>query len=485
MKKFFKENWMFLLFVVPFALICIQNKTPENDIWFLLNNGKYIFAHGLPHVDPFTIHDGLSLVMHQWLTSALFWVLFSTFKKTGIIVMIYIMSIVLMYCHYKLLYTVSKNKKISILLTAIAFSLMPDFIVTRPQIFTYLILISELTILEKYIKKADWKVLILLPFLSVLLSNLHAAMWFFQFIFFLPFLLNTIRMKGITIDKVSPKPLLITMILMGGGGLLNPYGVGAITYIFKSYGFPVLSESIKEMRPLTFDDNHFKIIACLLFGLLCIMTFRKDVKLDIRHFLFLCGTTILGFMHLKGYPYFILLFSYCMAYIYRQLKWKKIHFDKYLKALGVGCKMGLLAMLPVTFILTVYYSVTNYDFQNGYIGDIGGYLSDNYVKEDIILYVDYDNGGYTEYLGIKSFIDPRAELFFKKMNGKRDIYLEYYALKKNKDFDFDAFIKNYRFTHLIVDVDSNLDDYMASREDFEVVFTQASGYRKLYVAKDL
>ena len=57
--KFIKKYWYFSLLVIPFVLVCLENKTPDNDIWFLFNNGKYVLNYGIPHTDPFTIHIGL------------------------------------------------------------------------------------------------------------------------------------------------------------------------------------------------------------------------------------------------------------------------------------------------------------------------------------------------------------------------------------------------------------------------------------------
>ena len=47
---------------------------PDNDIWFLLNNGRYVINSGIPVVDPFTIHEGLKYVMQQWGTSLFFYI---------------------------------------------------------------------------------------------------------------------------------------------------------------------------------------------------------------------------------------------------------------------------------------------------------------------------------------------------------------------------------------------------------------------------
>ncbi len=64
-----------LLFLVFLFLPCLFfiNNTLDNDIWFLLNSGRYVFAHGIPYMEPFTIHQGFDFVMQQWLSACIFW----------------------------------------------------------------------------------------------------------------------------------------------------------------------------------------------------------------------------------------------------------------------------------------------------------------------------------------------------------------------------------------------------------------------------
>ena len=44
----------------------------NNDLWFLLASGKYVLERGIPHIEPLTLHEGLSFVVQQWLTSVIF-----------------------------------------------------------------------------------------------------------------------------------------------------------------------------------------------------------------------------------------------------------------------------------------------------------------------------------------------------------------------------------------------------------------------------
>ena len=43
-------------------------------------------------------------------------------------------------------------------------------------------------------------------------------------------------------------------------------------------------------------------------------------------------------------------------------------------------------------------------------------------KENIILYTDYDTGSYLEWKKYKVYIDPRAEVFIKRNNKRKDIF---------------------------------------------------------------
>ncbi|HAB66029.1 MAG TPA: hypothetical protein DCE23_01545, partial [Firmicutes bacterium] len=151
-------------------------------------------------------------------------------------------------------------------------------------------------------------------------------------------------------------------------------------------------------------------------------------------------------------------------------------------------------MLFITLIFTTYLSYCNYSFEDIYIDDIVDYMLDNYDKDDIKLYVEFNNGAYAEYMGIKSYIDTRAELFLKNSNGKDDIFDEsIHIFENDKFFDYDAFVNKYGFTHILVNmyINSNFDEYLQSNDKYEVVYEQhfddtsdSFVMRKLYALKE-
>ena len=54
------------------------------DTYFIINLGRYVLEHGIPHVDPFTIHENLQLVAQQWLSGVLFWEAYKNFGSNGL-----------------------------------------------------------------------------------------------------------------------------------------------------------------------------------------------------------------------------------------------------------------------------------------------------------------------------------------------------------------------------------------------------------------
>ena len=42
----------------------------SNDLWFLLATGREIIDNGIPYENPFALHDGMRIVVQQWLLAS-------------------------------------------------------------------------------------------------------------------------------------------------------------------------------------------------------------------------------------------------------------------------------------------------------------------------------------------------------------------------------------------------------------------------------
>ena len=467
--KFINKYWYYLLIFIPLYMIITYNFFIDSDMWFLLNMGKYIVNHGFPYIDPFTMHEGLHLIIQQWLSDVLFYFVYSFLGSKGLMIILIVMVFIISYYLYKLFYLQSNNKIMSYIFMVLCITLIAiNFCFrTRPQLFTYLILILELLFLEKYVKSKNNKYLYILPVLSILLINLHSSMWVFQFIILLPYLVNGIKCKKFNKSKYSIKPLIIIMIIMFILGFINPYGYKNVFYLYYSYGYKELNLFIKEMLSPSFSNIELKIWILLIGLILFIINYFK-YKLDSRHFLFILGCSILYLNHDKMFPYFVIVYFYSLSYLLKDFKFK---IKDYLILYVFKIFIFILGIIIIP--LMIFFGIREVKLMS-YIEDIGEYLLDNYEK-DIRIYNEFKDGAYLEYIGYKPFIDGRAELFYKRFNKKDDIFIDYYQVNTDYNYDIDSFIKKYNFDIFIVDSNSIIDSYLDN--NYSKIYT-------LYVGED-
>ena len=109
----------------------------------------------------------------------------------------------------------------------------------------------------------------------------------------------------ININKYDIKPILVTMLFMILTGLINPYGINNLLYVFNSYGQNILEKTIKELQPLSFSSLFGKIHIFIIL-ITYILYFKSRKKIPIRYLLLLFGTTYLAFDTLRGVSLFII-----------------------------------------------------------------------------------------------------------------------------------------------------------------------------------
>ena len=132
------------VFLVASVACCQMFFTfPEDaDTYFLMNLGRYVLEHGFPHVDPFTIHEGLQLVAQQWLSGVIFWKVYQALGVEGLRLTDTIFGAATVLIHWRLcLYVSEGNKVLSFVLSFIVGLVVTPSIVPRPQLFSTLLLL--------------------------------------------------------------------------------------------------------------------------------------------------------------------------------------------------------------------------------------------------------------------------------------------------------------------------------------------------------
>lgn len=467
-----------LYFFIPIYLCSMISIDKEMDIWFLLNHGKYVIEHGFPTIEPFSMHQGFSFVMQQWLSAVIFYLSYTVLGKYGLLLVVNIVNLLILLFTYKLCVLLTDNRKrLSIVLTCITdILLLTSFIIPRPQIFTYLLLIITLYIMEKFIRCKDTKLLYLLPLISLLQINLHASMWFMIFLFMLPYVVR------LFINKLSDKgdnslfKVIIIMIIMFLVGFINPYTTKNMFYVFTSYGNMYINRTVVEMfPPIKLLDNkvqntYTSIHYSTVLSIISIYILNRKAKLNLTHMLLLLGVLILATTSIRNFPLLVIGTVPFLGYNLKFLFPKKKEFKHSIKDF-LDRRYILAVIILATFLIGALV-IKEVPFTNKLKPGID-YLEKNYDLEKIVLYANYEDGSYAEYRGLKPYIDPRAEVFLESNNHKENIMKEFYFLQ-NGVLDYDKFISKYNFTHMII-----------SKEDF--LYYKVSNdkrYKIIYKGKD-
>ena len=481
------NKWLYIIFFTIPIIFCLLLTTQfDNDLWYLLSEGRYIVQNGIYNIDPLSMHEGLSVVVQNWASASLLWILYSCLGQFGILSFILITNFFICLLIYKICSLISeKNYLLSLIIMFCAdVTLLSHFVVSRPQMISFIILLGVIYVLELYIKTEKSKYLIWLPILSFLEVNLHASLWWMIFLFTLPYVIDSFKSSLLKTQGFKKKPLFIAIAIALLVGLLNPYGYKAITFIFSSYGDQYMHLYINELLPFTFNKQLSKHMFMLMLAIGLIYAFFRDGKIRVRYLCLFSGTLLLGFMSVKGFSHFILVSLFPLAYFFKDLFPKDFSeitdmFPKLIKYSAMS--LGILCICSTGALFT--YRLTTNMMENK-AKDAMDLIAQVFDPQKVNVYSSFNDGGYVSFRGYKPYIDPRAELYLKKNNKKADIFKEFYDLQHDK-YDKQTFLNKYAFDILLVSKHDKLYNEMETLEGYFIVYDSYEyGYR-IYLNNNL
>lgn len=449
-KKFkLSDDW-----IVPFAVIflCFIAFTStrlhrDGDFFFMVANGDYILHHGFPEYNPFVMHEGLKIVIQQWIPS-IFAYLFSGHLWGYVMTESILGLLLLVFVIYKV-FCIYNKKNTAFLMAAIMVSFMLYMFIGKPMLYSMILLTTQFYICEK---KESW---LWLPLIVITEANIHASFIAFHFVYLLPyivpgltkFLRNTAEYKYI---KALP--------FMAIGALMNPYKVDGALYLFNSYGSELKGMGISELKTLSFKTVWFYIAAAALIYVL-FRIYKNYIKprtpIDSHRFYMFAGSLLL-----------LILFPQCRNHIFLligSLPLVAVTVPKGLKGKTPPAK----AMWVIAFCCVIAVMITLFTAENRL--PEGSPNGTAYLKDkDYVLYTSFDGGSYYEMEGFKVFFDARPELYFKKLNKKEDIVDDFMNMISKDDEKITETIDKYGFTHFNVHKKTYLDKYM-KRNGYKIV----------------
>lgn len=315
------------------------------DIFYLIPQGKYILNNGIYHIDPFSIHNGLHVVVQNYMFSCLFYLIFKIFLRNEFVIYTIIYNALICYLIYKICLLISSNNKsLSIIIIVINDILLYYFLVPRPQLLSYINLLLVIYLLELYVHKNNKKYLYFIPLISILQINMHASLWIMIFLFMLPYIVEGI------FKKYNIKPILFIFLISLVCGLINPYGLENITFIFGSFHNKYMTSLIPELYKTGFNTlwGTIFLIILIINSLIYIIFVNKKVK--IRYLCLYLGTMILGLSSLKGFSNYLLCSIFPFAYYFRN---KKFNIDYSKELISKLCNIFIVVLIIISSLLIV------------------------------------------------------------------------------------------------------------------------------------
>lgn len=484
-----KKGYQNVFKIVVFSLlilcyiITIYNVEIQNDTLFDIKLGEKYLQEGIKLEDDYSIHNNLEYIAQHFGVNILTYVIFSKFGMVGLYVLGILLSSVLAFLLYQLNRRFVKRKKLAYLLVFIELSLLQPFLSVRAQMYSYLLFAIEILLIEKFLSSGKKSSLIVLSLIPFILINMHAGVISFYFILLMVYLCNLFRLKIFRInydeERIANVKYLIIPLLVGIVMIfINPFGVNAITYGFKTLQNTFINRYITEFQPLNMQQTMAVPIFIVIGVFVLAMLFSKK-KIKIQQFLLLSGTFYMTLTSIRHFSLFLISSTVCLEHIEAVLdeilemifsdvtkKGKKtIQWTIYFMALMVILKLASNAYLSKEH---VFMTEKQYPMQAIL------YIEENIGKEKRI-FNEYTWGSLMMLEDIKVFIDSRADLYTKEYNGTQDIAMDYIRIN-NCAGNYIKLLEKYQIEYLFLKKDSNLAQNILEHAEYHKIYEDSASY---------
>ncbi len=183
----FKFNLLAIICISIFIIGMVE-RTLQNDTYYTITLGKYILNNGIDMMEHFSWHQGLIYTYPHWLYDVLLYIVFNAFGFFGIYVSSVVLGIILGVSVYIVLSKISKNNLISFFVTLLIMFLGRHYITARAQLVTFILFVWTMYFIEMFLNTKKKRYAIGLILIPIAIANIHAAVFPFYFILFLPYI---------------------------------------------------------------------------------------------------------------------------------------------------------------------------------------------------------------------------------------------------------------------------------------------------------
>ena len=209
-----KTNMKFNILAIVCIILFSFSLAPvslQNDTFYTIRIGEHILNNGIDMQDPFSWHEDLPYTYPHWAYDTAIYLIYNLGEMTGIadggMLFIYLSTAILACILGVLVYItaskVSKNRLLSFFLTMFVMYLMKDYIAARAQLVTFILFVLTILFIESFLESKKKRYLIGIVIISIIIANVHVAVWPFFFVLFLPYVAEYIIAKILDANLAS------------------------------------------------------------------------------------------------------------------------------------------------------------------------------------------------------------------------------------------------------------------------------------------
>ncbi len=509
--------------------ISMAPKGLQNDTFYTIKVGEYIAQNGIGNLttDPFSWHE-LPYTFPHWLYDLSIFGIYSLGGMTGIYISTIILTCILGLSIYFTSNKISKNAPVSAIITFISMYLLQPYLAARAQLVTFSLMVLTIYLIEKFLENAKKRYAVGLVVLSLLIVNLHMAVWPFFFVLFIPYFFEyVVSLNIFTFDLIlkakilwqryrakdgyekriaelrekieqnkqkraeiqknpykirvtrndNIKKLFWVVVICACMGIFTPTGLTTpYTYLYKTMSGNTM-QVINEHLPLDLASNQDFVAFFVMF--IVVLTFI-DIKIDLKHLCYYLGILYLALNARRQVSMFLVICTPILAKLIGEI------FEKYAPKLQEDLMKiitnfyGKVIFTTIVIIISIqefkpkineqYY--TNQDYPI-YAAE---WIKENLDYKNIKLFNEYNYGSYLIYEGIPVMIDSRCDLYTPQYNTKtgnpadgQDIFMDVQNVATG-DAKYNEVFDQYGITHVITYSDSSLNKKLKSDSNYKKIY---------------
>ena len=475
---------IFTIFSIILLCTAFTLKVLQNDTFYIIKLGGDILKNGIDMIDNYSWISNLPYTYPHWLYDVFMYIIYSNFDFLGVYISSIVLFIILIISFYIINLKFNRNEFLDSLLSIVIIPIICGFVTARSQLVTIILFLWQVYFIEMLISTGKKKYIIYLMLISLLVANLHATIWPFYFILYLPFIGEHIIYKIINfskkkiddsfkliINKVNNFKMLVISIVGGFFmGFLSPSKI-CFTYVFKIMQGDS-QDYIIEHAPLVLIENIPFVVFLLVMLLILIFT---NTRIKLRELFMIVGLVFMSFCSFRHIAFFYIIgLLYVSILCNRYLKERN---DYTLDIMGnmfvrnkIIYSLGFILIIMVSFNRFKLNNDMEYVPLNDYPVGASIYIKNNLDYKNIKLYNQYNVGAYLLFNDIPVFIDSRCDLYLKEFNG-----LEYSTFDdamniQGKKYDYERLFDFYGVTHSLVKKNTVLEKLFMKDDKFSILY---------------